>query len=587
MKTGLSSPLPWVSLLLAHVAPLAAQTLTQSFDLHPGWNAVYLEAEPPDRTPAVVFTNLPVAGVWTWSGRVSATDFIQNPADRGWNRNQWLAYFAPDSPEALLTNLRAVLPRRAYLVNLAGTNTVTWQVTGRIALRQPGWTPNQYNLRGFPVDPQSPPTFEAFFRHSPAHYDSGRRQLTEIYRLKPDGEWVRVAGSDRMRRGEACWVRCHGASEYVAPFSLRCSTGDSVYYDRLSHRVSLTVENLTGTPLGIRFQTAAGAASPFRVEHPFVIDPAARYTSLHGHERPVPAGSGETLRLVVDRAKIPPAALTAAAGGDHGEVYAADDGAGTLHYLPLGAAVAGADDGAHALSGLWVGTAQVGAVGEAHGTNVAPPTPVLTPFPLRLLVHVDTNGAARLLREVTLLSVPAAYTNAPDTTNGPGLAGLARPAQTVLLSDPALLGQYQTRYRAIAGFAGRRLSAVQFDDALNPAGVPLTGVFGVSNTVGGTFSVPGGHPTNPYFHRYHPDHDNLDETYQQPREEAYAIGRQIELDFTPAGSGVPDYGGNGLDGRYRETITGLHKVPLQVSGSFTLQRISTAGEFNPPLPATP
>ena len=111
------------------------------FELQPGWNAVWLEVDPPDRAPSVVFGDLPVASVWTFSERVSATDFIQNPGTAGWNRAQWLAYFPASSPEARLANLYAVLPQRAYLVRVAGSNTVNWAVTGKPVLRTPSWVP--------------------------------------------------------------------------------------------------------------------------------------------------------------------------------------------------------------------------------------------------------------------------------------------------------------------------------------------------------------------------------------------------------------------------------------------------------------
>lgn len=95
-----------------------AQTYTQTFELRPGWNALWLKVDPANRQPASVFAGVPIASVWTWSERVSATDFIQSPEATGWNRAQWLAWFPPSSEESLLANLYAVLPQRAYLLRL-------------------------------------------------------------------------------------------------------------------------------------------------------------------------------------------------------------------------------------------------------------------------------------------------------------------------------------------------------------------------------------------------------------------------------------------------------------------------------------
>ncbi len=108
-----------------------AQELTQTITLRPGWNAVWIEVDPTNRQPAVVFAGLPLAGVWTWSERISATDFIQNPEVTGWNRARWLAYFPPNSSQAPLANLYAVLPRRAYLLKNESSSNLLLERDGQ------------------------------------------------------------------------------------------------------------------------------------------------------------------------------------------------------------------------------------------------------------------------------------------------------------------------------------------------------------------------------------------------------------------------------------------------------------------------
>jgi hypothetical protein len=111
----------------------------------------------------------------------------------------------------------------------------------------------------------------------------------------------------------------------------------------------------------------------------------------------------------------------------------------------------------------------------------------------------------------------------------------------------------------------------------------MVGSFITNGSLSVTLSIPSGYATNPYYHRYHPDHDNLDPTYTHYVQEDFAISRSVELNFTPVGTGVPSFGMDGIDGIYKETITGLHKIPLQVSGTFFLQRISDVGALNPTL----
>jgi len=44
---------------------------------------------------------------------------------------------------------------------------------------------------------------------------------------------------------------------------------------------------------------------------------------------------------------------------------------------------------------------------------------------------------------------------------------------------------------------------------------------------------------------------------------------------------VPDFGYNEMGGNYQETITGIHKSAIYVSGTFRLTRVSLIAELNP------
>lgn len=556
--------------------PGRAQQVTQAFTLQPGWNSIWLEVDPTNRQPAAVFKDLPLASVWTWSERVSATDFIQNPATAGWNRNQWLGWFPPENPEGVLANLYAILPARAYLVRLAGTSSITWSVTGSVSSTPTTWAANQYNLRGLPVDPDSPASFRDFFRHSPAHWNPSALSPTAIFRLEPDGHWVPAAADASVRRGEAYWVYTQGASDYPAPFEIRSSTGKGVHFRDRAYRATVTVANHTAAPRTLRFEAVGDGSQAVRVESIPTPGSALGHTPLSGYSVSLPAGGQQTIRLYLDRTKHP--------AGHTELLFSVTDQQGVVQHLGVtseGAGLLGGiDTEVYPLAGLWVGTALVNAVGEVHGTNAAPPTATITPFPVRLLMHVDNDGAVRLLRSVTFAALPPVYTNVPTSTNSTVVLGSGT---NVLVSDPHLLYQYQSRYGRSASLV-RRFTAVQFDDAANPAGTPLSGSFATNGVLTGRISIPSGYATNPYFHRYHPDHDNLDSDYAKVVPEDFAIERELVFDFTPIGSGVPGFGVDGLDGTYRESVSGLHKVPLLVSGTFTLQRLSSTGVLNPSLP---
>ena len=86
-------------------------------------------------------------------------------------------------------------------------------------------------------------------------------------------------------------------------------------------------------------------------------------------------------------------------------------------------------------------------------------------------------------------------------------------------------------------------------------------------------------------HKYHPDHDNLNARFDGPAVESYTTTRQIEFSFgsspPPGDPAVADFGYNLMGGTYRETITGIHKKPINLSGTFRLNRVSQIAVLNP------
>ncbi|MCI5223648.1 MAG: hypothetical protein D3924_13500, partial [Candidatus Electrothrix sp. AR4] len=137
----------------------------------------------------------------------------------------------------------------------------------------------------------------------------------------------------------------------------------------------------------------------------------------------------------------------------------------------------------------------------------------------------------------------------------------------------------------------RRLSTSGFDFADQegqPPGSMLMEHEG--NTLLGGVRLEKTHPTNPFLHRYHPDHDNLNDRYEEFAEdvaqEVPDISRAIQMDFTTAWGGEPDakppgWGETFLEGVYSEIISGLHKNEISIKGDFTLRRVSEVDVLNP------
>jgi hypothetical protein len=123
------------------------------------------------------------------------------------------------------------------------------------------------------------------------------------------------------------------------------------------------------------------------------------------------------------------------------------------------------------------------------------------------------------------------------------------------------------------------LSQVRAAGAVPVTSVALTGSLIPGGTLSGTLYLGDDHPTNPFRHKFHPDH-----TY------GFEITRKLSLTVDTSGSGAFQKGSFGVDrltGVYKEEIFGLHKplgpqsnIGLKTEGTFTLSRLTTKDSLN-------
>jgi hypothetical protein len=179
------------------------------------------------------------------------------------------------------------------------------------------------------------------------------------------------------------------------------------------------------------------------------------------------------------------------------------------------------------------------------------------PFKLRTLLHIDDGGTANLLSRVYLGTLAAA----PNAT---GICTL------------------ESKLKADSLDTAMRFTAAH----LPPGGVFLGTRSGTIYTFTVTNSYTG--VTNPFVHKFHPDHDNRDALFQNTLAagvESTNISRSCIFTFTatpPAGSStsVSSWGSSVIGGTYSENITGIHKEPLNISGTFELRRASEIGTLS-------
>lgn len=231
----------------------AGHRRTQEIALVEGWNAVFLEVEPLDDSPAKVFAGLPVDKVATLFGSPSSSQFVTDPGVDLFKGQGWGVWYAPGLPEAFLKSLDAINGNRAYLIH--ATEDCQWRISGVVKVQAADWQPDAFNLVGFPVRAPGGPTFEQFFAGSKAH----RGQ--PIYRLV-EGRWKRVLepSAETIRSGESFWVFCQGGSDFQGPLRVETPTSQGILLGRGA--ADLILRNDCPHPLNPTVQHVPGEGAP-------------------------------------------------------------------------------------------------------------------------------------------------------------------------------------------------------------------------------------------------------------------------------------------------------------------------------------
>jgi hypothetical protein len=574
--------------------------MSQTLTLRAGWTAVFLEVQPNPLDCDMVFAGQPVESVWAWNSRFSTVQFITDPNALLPGQPDWLTWVPPSSTNRVSANLFTLQGGRSYLIKASAATTLT--LRGQPLLRHPDWLANSFNLAGFYVSSNSPPTFQSFFAPSPAL--AGQ----PVFRLNAAGSWVRVASpsTTTLVPGESFWVHCGGASSYSGFLKIIFERGRTLDYSRTLIEQTLRLKNTSsttttftlktlasGNPPNASFPALAGAV-PLSYWRMNFASNQVGWTALPSQlsSPPMPPGAEWVLRLAVRRADM--ASFSLPAGfkdalyqsllevtdtlGSHAFIPVSANGLRSFTSRPLAVQRLGQQSTTPSdpRAGLWVGNVVLTNVNEAAISSV--PVPTASPFQFRLLLHVDASGETRLLQKVVL-----AWTNGVVTTNEEGFRQTIAPGRFALITDENLLSRFSGSAVRDGSVSGRRFSSAAFGFH-DPLPVNRTGPFGNSNAVF-SCTVPLGFDDelNPFKHKYHPDHNNLDDRYAVTVPECPNVTRQISFQFSAQpveNAALAGWGDNQLGGTYTETITGLHKNPVAAQGTFRLYRASTVDALN-------
>lgn len=557
------------SLSLGLATSGSAQWATESYDLKPGWSAIWMSIDASHEDINTLLAGQPdIEEVWQWNPNSSTAIFTQSPSEPVQGDAQWFVWKRGFPIDSTITRFSG---NAAYLVKLADlASPTTLQLTGIPVPPKYDWSRSGVNFLGFPMKTPAVVNDHNF-----------ERFLSFSDELSPGPDLYRYDGGDlgpsnpiqitaprftAVERGQAYWIRSAQYSSYYGPLRLSIS-GSGLFFGDTGSSRTFRLENVTDQvvtatvslrasdtpPAG---QPALAGAVPLLLRG--TLDPQTGQFPYSDLSTPsiITLGPGETRNLVfaVDRAAM---------GGTAGEVFQGilqvED---SLNVNRVDLAVQAITT---SRSGLWVGAAVVSTVDQittapvvqADGTGTIDVTTTAdaqapSPFPLRLILHRTDSGAVKLLQTVFLGTNPS--------------------GTPIVTTDEAFLDPTALK-------DARRLTSTTFqlDESL-----PGTGDLGLAGTV--NLSSVLGHDvaTNPFVHAYHPDHDNRDAQFGLPNlpagAESYTVTRDISLTMAADGAtiGVNDlsWGSTTLGGTYVETVSGLRAQPITVKGTFVLYRVT-------------
>ena len=542
-------------ILLLSGLPLLAQWKTESYVLKGGWNAIYLHGDATHTTPAELFKSTTVSQVWRWNPNPNQIQFTESPAVPSESSSEWTIWNRDDLEEQKLS---ALVGQSAYLVfcDGAASTSSTVNILQRPLPPAATWLISGANFLGFPADTATKPIMTSYF----ASFPKATASPATIYKyIGGDlGEFNPIqvpASSERIDRNTAYWFESAVVSDFTAPVEYEVPGTNGIAFGRTATYVTMGVMNRTSSAITLTLETEDSEPAPAGetgITGPVPLTYRTFNSTNNSYmETPVtgsftvsvPANGRLDLQFGVDRSQM----------SDSSEALYASflqitDSAGLSKVrMPMSAQIASS-------AGLWIGEVSVTHVGST--VPGSPGSTTTRPFPLRMIVHVDENGLARLLSQVFLGPLASGLTG---VTTRESLLHPERKAEAM-----RLISSQMPLDRVISG----------------------SGSFAVGSSLDYQVDLAFDDPTNPFVHQYHPDHDNRDPNLLPLRAggESYDITRNCTFSFTetpPDGGSISGWGTSVYGGTYSEVIRGLNKTTqnLTTSGTFNFRRLSEIADI--------
>lgn len=287
---------------------------TQTIKLTAGWNAVYLEVEPFDSSPAALFVDTPIEIVASYFRPISPMEFIESPSELISIRENWSVWYAPERDDTLLSNLYALQAHQSYL--LYTEEDYSWTFEGAPIHGSTRWHPNAYSLVGFQIDAPAAPTMANFFAGSDA------QSTLKLYRLV-DGRWSLVTdpASTLLESGVAYWAYSEGATDFSGPLEVSLATNSvgGLVFSEQAGASRIVIKNVSSYPQNLSFELTAGNAGLLPLSYIVTAtngeDSALEKVSLPLPDTfqlgPLEAGQAIALDLQVDQSQVTAPVLSA------------------------------------------------------------------------------------------------------------------------------------------------------------------------------------------------------------------------------------------------------------------------------------
>ena len=546
-----------VLLALGVIPRTHAQWQTPNYDLRGGWNSIYLHGDATHATiDQLVAANPEIVSIWRWNPSPNQTQFTTSPLIPNPGIPEWQVWVRGQPAQS---TLGALTGQAAYLVECTGTAADVYAISipQRILPPRSTWVRNGANFLGFPAQFNGTyPFFSAYFATFPAAIAANSRIYKYVGGPLGPGNPVQVfaPATEVLDRTRAYWFEAPVVGSFYAPLEISLTNSDGLHFGRTGALITLRVRNRTNAPITLTLTPTPSVAAPpgqTQIVGPVPLTRRTFDSATSSHtttalttafNQVVGPQATVELEFGVERA-----AMTAPSGSLYASFLRVTDSGNLADvFLPASALVP-------TLAGLWVGDVAVDRVESKVPGSAG--TTTRRAFPLRVLLHVDDSGVARLLSHVFL-------------------------GQLATAPHPVGLSTRESALKADALDKAARFAVAHLPpDTESTSG---SGSVALGATLVRTLSLPFNAPTNPFVHTYHPDHDNRNARFDPlgPGVESPNIARTLTFTFDPTpapASSALGWGSTVLGGTYSETVTGLHRASITATGTFELRRVSEIG----------